>query len=301
MTIDRFPLWVAMSLLGFSPVAHAQDEIPAPQPAVESKAQDKSEEATAPKELPIFGWATDRDLPIFDFDKIPSVLGEKSLSKNESNKAGPLSVSSDAKPEAKKDREIQHYARLYRIWAFESFRHDNEEYRRRVTTAQNMLRVWEYEGCDAEKRDALKSWFHQAALASAEGKPLPECDFLNKDLLDQVAQGIPFAISGGSKAGIAFARALIKGSIQWATPQGMIATAMTIPLPFELPDPALIIADEPAKTENAAAEAAKESPVAELKTTPVTEQAQGGEPETSKDTGSKPVLIEEPATPNATR
>lgn len=245
MTIDRFPLWVALSLLGFSPAVKAQDELPPPQTPTQTQAEDVS----TPIALPVLGWVMEKDSAIFDFDKIPSVLGSKSATTSDTTKTDRLSVAAESKPEAKKDREIQHYARLFRIWTYESFQHDSEEYRRRTTTAQNMLRVWEYEGCDAEKREELKNWFHQAALASAAAKPLPECDFLNKDLLDQVALGIPFTVTGGPKAAIAFARALVKGSVQWAAPRGMLGTAMTMPLPFQLPDPAHLVADEPLVTE----------------------------------------------------
>lgn len=290
MTIDRFPLWVATSLLGFAPTVEAQDEIPAPLPPP-AATQPQSEEVTRSNKLPVFGWAMDRDLPMFDFAQAPNVLGNKPTLKAEASKASRFSVAAESKLEAKKDREIQHYARLYRIWTFESFRHDAEEYRNRVTTANNMLRVWEYEGCDAKKREDLKNWFHQAALASASGKPLPECDFLNKHLLEQIAQGIPFAVTGGNNAGIAFARAMIKGSVLWAQPQGMLATAMTMPLPFELPDPSLIVTDEPPATEKTTVE----PPVAELEIAPTTE------PAATNEADSKPVQIENVVSPETTR
>jgi hypothetical protein len=289
MTIDRFPLWVATSLLGFAPNVEAQDEIPAPLPPP-AATQPQSEEVTQFNRLPVFGWAMDRDLPMFDFAQAANVLGNKPTLKAEASKASRFSVAAESKPDAKKDREIQHYARLYRIWTFESFRHDAEEYRNRVTTANNMLRVWEYEGCDANKREDLKTWFHQAALANATGKPVPECHFLNKHLLDQIAQGIPFAVTGGNNAGIAFARAMIKGSVLWVQPQSMLATAMTTPLPFELPDPSLIVADEAPATEKSTVE----PPVAELEIAPTTEPAATNEAE------SKPVQIENVVSPETT-
>jgi hypothetical protein len=287
MTIDRIPLWVAMSLLGLSAVARGDDEVPAPKAPIAVTQDGAKEEAVfAPNKLEIFDWASDQDLAIFDFDQIPSVLNEKRSSIAEKSSASKFDVSATAKPDVKKDREIQHYARLFRIWTFESFRHDSQEYRRRMTSAQNVLRVWEYEGCNEAKRDELKNWFHQAALASAAGKPLPECEFLDPTLLDQIAQGIPFTAHGGPQAAIAFARAMIRGSLEWAAPKGMIGTALTMPLPFELPDPSLIVGNETMPEVSQPAE-----PVADLEITPATEPAATETPE------SKPVQVTDPALP----
>lgn len=261
MTIDRIPLWVAMSLLSLSAVAKGHDEIPTPvTPPVE-----KQEAIGAPTQLEVFDWAQQQDLAIFDFDQIPSVLNERRSNVSEKPAASKFDVSANEKPDMKKDREIQHYARLFRIWTYESFRHDSQEYRRRMTSAQNILRVWEYEGCSESKRDQLKQWFHQAALAGAAGKALPECDFLNAELLEQIAQGIPFTASGGPKAAIAFARAMIRGSIEWAGPKGMVGMALTMPLPFELPDPTLFVGNEPNPNSSEVVE-----PVVDLEITPVT-------------------------------
>ncbi len=287
MTIDRIPLWVAMSLLGLSAVAKGDDEIPTPKASAAVTQDDAKQEAiSAPAKLEIFDWAQDQDLAIFDFEQIPSVLNEKRSANSEKPTLSKFDVSANAKPDVKKDREIQHYARLFRIWTFESFRHDSQEYRRRMTSAQNVLRVWEYEGCDEAKRADLKHWFHQAALASAAGKPLPECEFLDPALLDQIAQGIPFTAHGGPKAAIAFARAMIRGSLEWAAPKGMIGTALTMPLPFELPDPSLIVGSEPKPEVSQPAE-----PVADLEITPV------AEPAASETLDSNPAQVIDPALP----
>lgn len=282
MTIDRIPLWVAMSLLSFSTVAKGHDEIPAGiAPVVE-----KQEAVETPARFAIFDWAQHQDLAIFDFEQIPSVLNERRSNGSEKPMSSKYDVSANEKPDMRKDREIQHYARLFRIWTFESFRHDSQEYRRRMTSAQNILRVWEYEGCREEKREQLKQWFHQAALAGAAGKSLPECDFLDANLLEQIAQGIPFTASGGPKAALAFARAMIRGSIEWAGPKGMVGMALTMPLPFELPEPALMVGNEPSSNSNQGVE-----PVADLEIAPVTESA----PSESKE--QSPVPTTEPAQP----
>ena len=84
---------------------------------------------------------------------------------------------------------------------------------------------------------------------------------------------------------------MINGSVLWAQPQGMLATAMTMPLPFELPDPSLIVTDEPPATEKTTAE----PPVAELEIAPITEPAATNEVE------SKPVQIDNVVSPETTR
>jgi hypothetical protein len=284
MTIDRLSLWVAMSLLGFGSTLKADDEIPAPKPQAEAKA----ENVGAAPALPVFGWAHDRDLPIFDFAEIPGVLNDKTVGNQESSKNSPYAVSAKSKPESKKDREIEHYARLFRIWTFESFQHDSQEYRRRITTAQNMLRVWEYEGSDEEHRDALKYWFHHAALASAAHKSLPECEFLNSDLLAQAEAGIAFTPKGGPRAGIAFVRAMVRGSVQWIAPQGYVAKALTTPLPFDLPDPALVVEGEPTVAADGHAQSVE--PVAELEISPAQGDAIVSEPAKAQEEPAKPIV-----------
>jgi hypothetical protein len=272
MTIDRFPLWVALSLLGYSPMSEAADEVLPPNAKQTPAAVTPQEEVAKAPELAILTWVSDQDLPIFDFEQVPSVL--KDAKGHSFTGSRGLAVSTGVKREAKKDREIQHYARLFRIWTFEAFQQDNQEYRLRVTTANNMLRVWEHEGCDDAVRDELKNWFHQAALASAANKPLPECTFLNQELLAQAAQGIEFTANGGSKAAMAFARAMTQGSLNWMAPRGMIGTALTMPLPFDLPDPAAIAGGAEPNSDKDNSETVidqAQEPVADLDIAPVVE------------------------------
>lgn len=270
MTIDRIPVWVAASLLGLGSFVRAEDEIPSPKPHFELKA-DRGDAAPS---QPVFGWAEERDLPLFDFAQIPSVLNDPGAGNEVTNKSPVRTVSTHANPDSKRDREIEHHARLFRIWTFESFQHDSREYRRRINEAQHILRVWEYEGSDLAHRDALKQWFHQAAIASTTNKPLPECLFLNQDLLAQARAGVSFTPKGGPRAGIAFVRAMVRGSVQWMAPQGMVTAALTAPLPFELPDPATIVKDAPGTDAETITPPAE--PVAELEISPIPGSADVG-------------------------
>lgn len=258
MTFDRIPLWVAASFLSFAPAAMAIEEMPTP--ASSPAASEPQELSAPPQALPAFRWVAPQDAPLFDFEQIPSVLKF-----SEHAPKPKYHVLARAKGSAKENREIQHYARLFRVWTYESFQHDSEEYRRRIAAAENILKVWDYEGCPIDVRDALKNWFHEAALASAEGKPLPECDFVNQELLAQVEQGIELTQPGGPHAAKAIARAAVNGVFGWSLQKSVLGTALTTPLPFELPDPALIAerlhGREPELVEE----------VAELEITPVDE------------------------------
>jgi hypothetical protein len=91
-----------------------------------------------------------------------------------------LSLSRAALAQTPEDLEIERAGRYYRLWVYETFRHNRPEFDRRYGAGQELLQSWRTAGQPASSRDQVLAWLADATPRSG-AVALPPLPTITRD------------------------------------------------------------------------------------------------------------------------